>query len=81
MSRLFLSGLVSPRRQKQKNTLEMWDCVLTFEELSLWLQREDITVEAGEDHLNESKARLFPTSGGILRSMLCDSKGLHFTSL
>ena len=57
------------------------DCVLTFEELSLWLQREDITVEAGEDHLNESKARLFPTSGGILRSMLCDSKDYTYLTV
>ena len=55
--------------------------VLTFEELSLWLQREDITVEAGEDHLNESKARLFPTSGGILRSMLCDSKDYTYLTV
>ncbi len=49
------------------------DCVLTFEELSDWLKQEQIVVEKGEDHLDESRARLFPTSGGILRSMTCDS--------
>ena len=49
------------------------DCVLTFEELSGWLKQEGITVEQGEDHLEESRARLFPTTGGILRTMKCDS--------
>lgn len=49
------------------------DCVLTFEELDQWLKGEGITVEAGEDHLEESRSRLFPTSGGILRSMVRDS--------
>ena len=49
------------------------DCVLTFEELSDWLKQEGITIEQGEDHLEESRARLFPTSGGILRTMNCDS--------
>ena len=49
------------------------DCVLTFEELSDWLKQEGITVEHGEDHLEESRARLFPTTCGILRTMKCDS--------
>ena len=48
------------------------DCVLTFEELSAWFEKEGITVEAGEDHTEESRARLFPTTGGILRTMACD---------
>ena len=49
------------------------DCVLTFEELSDWLKQEGVTIEKGEDHLEESRARLFPTTGGILRTMNCDS--------
>ncbi|MDF2543711.1 MAG: Iron only hydrogenase large subunit, C-terminal domain [Herbinix sp.] len=46
------------------------DCVLTFEELSLWLEEASVTIEAAE-HLpsKEGKARLFPTAGGIIRSM------------
>ncbi len=50
------------------------DCVLTFEELSQWLEQEGVAIEAGEDHLEESRSRLFPTSGGILRSMDQDSQ-------
>lgn len=49
------------------------DCVLTFEELSDWLKQEGVTIEEGQDDLEESRARLFPTSGGILRTMNCDS--------
>lgn len=49
------------------------DCVLTFEELSDWLKQEGVAIETGEDHLEESRARLFPTTGGVLRTMKCDS--------
>lgn len=45
------------------------DCVLTFEELSAWLEEENIVLEAGKDSNEESRARLFPTTGGILRTM------------
>jgi iron only hydrogenase large subunit-like protein/uncharacterized Fe-S cluster-containing protein len=45
------------------------DCVLTFEELSAWLAEKEITPEQEKDKNDESLARLFPTSGGILRTM------------
>ena len=76
----FIGPCISKKAEAEEYPGDV-DCVLTFEELSLWLQREDITVEAGEDHLNESKARLFPTSGGILRSMLCDSKDYTYLTV
>ena len=45
------------------------DCVLTFEELSAWLDQSGVTLEQGTDGNQESRARLFPTTGGILRTM------------
>ena len=45
------------------------DAVLTFEELTNWLEKEGITIEADMDHKNESRARFFPTTGGILKTM------------
>lgn len=51
---------------------ELVDCVLTFEELAQWFAQENITPARGEDHTPQSRARLFPTSGGILRTMDCD---------
>lgn len=45
------------------------DCVLTFEELSRWLESENISIEAAKDAGTPRRSRNFPTSGGILRSM------------
>ncbi len=45
------------------------DAVLTFEDLSKWLNRENITLEEERDNINESKTRLFPTTGGIIKTM------------
>lgn len=44
------------------------DCVLTFEELSAWLQDENIEFEYMEDDMEQGRARLFPTTGGILKT-------------
>ena len=45
------------------------DCVLTFEELTKWLEKEQIKLEPAPDIEDGSLARLFPIPGGILRSM------------
>ncbi len=45
------------------------DAVLTFEELTNWLKEENIELEQEMDDTPESRARFFPTSGGILRTM------------
>lgn len=49
------------------------DCVLTFEELTGWLAEEGITIEPAKDQNEESRARLFPTTGGILKTMRADN--------
>jgi iron only hydrogenase large subunit-like protein/uncharacterized Fe-S cluster-containing protein len=45
------------------------DAVLTFEELSEMLERAGIEPERVMDSQEESRARLFPTVGGILKTM------------
>lgn len=45
------------------------DAVLTFEELTKWLKEEKIEIAPGKDSTNESLARFFPTTGGILKTM------------
>ena len=45
------------------------DAVLTFEELSEWLKEEKIELEAIQDNNNNSRARFFPTTGGVLKTM------------
>ena len=49
------------------------DAVLTFEELTEWLREENIEIEREIDHTEESRARFFPTTGGILKTMDMDS--------
>lgn len=46
------------------------DCVLTFEELSSWLESKNITFEKVDDKNKKFNARLFPTVGGILKTMV-----------
>ena len=55
------------------------DCVLTFDELTDWLSEEGINFENKPDDNNESKARLFPTAGGIINTM--DTEGFDYTLL
>ena len=45
------------------------DAVLTFEELTEWLKEENIDLEAIPDNDDFSRARLFPTTGGVLKTM------------
>ena len=45
------------------------DAVLTFEDLSEWFAEKGITPEQTAAKIDESRARLFPTAGGILATM------------
>ena len=45
------------------------DAVLTFDELTQWLKEADITLEKKIVPLQESRARFFPTTGGILKTL------------
>ena len=57
------------------------DAVLTFEELSKWFEREGITLEPEHENIEESKARLFPTSGGILKTMDVREEGYTYLAV
>ncbi len=50
---------------------EIVDEALTFEEVSQWLKEENIEIDPNEakDDTNESLARFFPTTGGILKTI------------
>ena len=45
------------------------DAALTFEELTDWLEKENVRLEKKVDSNPESLARIFPTVAGILRTM------------
>jgi iron only hydrogenase large subunit-like protein/uncharacterized Fe-S cluster-containing protein len=56
------------------------DAVLTFEELTGWLEKENILLEREVIKDPNSKARFFPTNGGILKTMEPDIKGYTYMS-
>lgn len=57
------------KKDEAANWSQYTDEVLTFEELTKWLNEENITLEATLDSNEKSRARLFPTTGGILQTM------------
>lgn len=57
------------------------DAVLTFEELTNWLKSERIELEKEVDDTPESRARFFPTTGGILKTMAQNAPGYTYLAL
>lgn len=57
------------------------DAVLTYEELTEWLNHEGIVLEKEMDSQQESRARFFPTTGGILKTMNLDAPGYRYMAI
>ena len=57
------------------------DAVLTFEELTKWLEEEKIVLDVEMDNTENSRARFFPTTGGILKTMSQDLPGYTYMAL
>jgi len=57
------------------------DAVLTFEELTSWLKSENIELKKESDRSDESRARFFPTTGGILKTMAQNAPGYAYMAL
>ncbi len=57
------------------------DAVLTFEELTRWLESEDVLLEKIMDADENSRARFFPTPGGVLKTMAQDRPGYTYLAV
>ncbi len=57
------------------------DAVLTFEELDKLLSAEGIALENETDANPNSRARFFPTTGGVLKTMAQDAPGYTYLAL
>jgi iron only hydrogenase large subunit-like protein len=57
------------------------DAVLTFEELTNWFKAERIEPEKEIDTNPDSRARFFPTTGGVLKTMAQDAPGYAYVAL
>lgn len=65
---VFIGPCVSKKEEAARYP-EYVDEVLTFEELTNWFKDADIIPQKSMDRNVRSRARLFPTTGGILRTM------------
>ncbi len=57
------------------------DATLTFEELTKWLKEENIIPEPESDNNDFSRARFFPTTGGVLKTMTQDAPGYTYIAI
>lgn len=57
------------------------DAVLTYEELSEWMKAERIEFEPDMDAEEKSRARFFPTTGGILKTMTQSVPGYTYLAI
>lgn len=57
------------------------DCALTFDELAAWFAAAGVTPEQEPDEAAPGRTRIFPTAGGILKSMDCDSETYRYLSV
>ncbi len=59
----------------------MVDAVLTFDELTRWMRAENIELRREMDADENSRARFFPTTGGILKTMLQDNPNYTYMAI
>ena len=57
------------------------DAVLTFEELTNWLKAERVELKNELVKTPESRARFFPTTGGVLKTMAQNAPGYTYMAL
>lgn len=57
------------------------DAVLTFEELTAWFNEAGITLETETEKNDFSRARFFPTTGGILKTMAQNAPDYNYLAI
>ena len=57
------------------------DAVLTFEELTDWLKEANVELVKEMDSDNNSRARFFPTTGGVLKTMAQENTGYSYIAV
>lgn len=77
---VFIGPCISKKEEADKYK-GLVDTVLTFEELTEWLNEEGIEFRPMEDTVEKGLTRLYPTSGGILRTMSRNSERYSYLSV
>lgn len=69
------------KKDEAENSGGVVDAVLTYEELAAWLKKERIELNKEIIPKEESRARFFPTTGGILKTMTQNAPGYQYLAL
>lgn len=77
---VFIGPCVSKKDEAQQIP-DLVDAVLTFDELTSWLKMEKIELTENLDFKEHSRARLFPTTGGILKTMTLDNPNFTYLAI
>ena len=77
---VFIGPCVSKKDEAQRIP-DLVDAVLTFDELTAWLKAEKIELTENLDSDEHSRARLFPTTGGILKTMTLDNPNFTYLAI
>lgn len=77
---VFIGPCVS-KKDEAEHYKGLVDAVLTYEELTNWLRDEKITLNEGTTAEPASRARFFPTTGGILKTMVQDAPGYTYMAI
>lgn len=76
---VFIGPCISKKAEAEQYKGDV-DCVLTFEELSQWLSEQQVAIQPQPEQELGGKARLFPTAGGIIRTMT-QQKDINYISV
>lgn len=79
---VFIGPCIAKKDEADRN-MDYIDAVLTYPELNEWLNSENITIEKDNIFDNDihSKARFFPTCGGILKTMDCSNNDFQYLAI
>lgn len=79
---VFIGPCIAKKDEADVNK-DLVDAALTFKELDEWLTSESISLkeESSDWKKENSKARLFPTCGGILRTMECKNPDYQYLAI
>lgn len=77
---VFIGPCVAKKDEAQSYK-DIVDAVLTFEELTKWLEKEQVELEQEIDSEEYSRARFFPTTGGVLKTMEKDYLRYNYIAL
>ena len=74
-------GPCAAKKDEADHYVGLTDAVMTFEELTNWLNKEGIELRKEMDQTEESRARFFPVTGGVLKTMKQDHPNFTYLAI